>query len=187
MKIIILNEDSLKVTEIDKMVKKVRGIVVNENTNKILLVRYAGVYMFPGGKIDSCETEIDALKREILEEAGIEINDDHITPYLIINSYNRNYPDRKDGIINRLTQTIFFKVVTNQNINNSKKCLTESEIENNHSIQFLDALDIHDLILANTSNNPRKEQFEQEIMLALDEYFKMETRSCVSKTYTKKI
>lgn len=32
-----------------------------------------GIYEFPGGKVEENETEIEALKREIKEECGIEI------------------------------------------------------------------------------------------------------------------
>lgn len=32
-----------------------------------------GIYEFPGGKVEDNETEIEALKREIKEECGIEI------------------------------------------------------------------------------------------------------------------
>ncbi|MCM1334240.1 MAG: NUDIX domain-containing protein [Bacteroides sp.] len=50
----------------------VGGIVVNE-ADEILLVKhnYAG-WSFPGGQVEVGENLIDALRREILEETGIE-------------------------------------------------------------------------------------------------------------------
>ena len=104
--------DRLRLTdkEIDKVVRKVRALVINNKTKEILLVHYAGLYMLPGGSIDNGETEIEALRREVLEESGIEIEDQQAVSYLLINSYDRNYFDRKSGNVNRLTQTIFFEV-----------------------------------------------------------------------------
>lgn len=49
------------------------GVVVNEN-NEILMAKDndAG-WVFPGGIVENGENIIDAVKREIIEETGIEI------------------------------------------------------------------------------------------------------------------
>ena len=127
MKQIDFNETKLTDTEIDKVVRKVRALVINNKTKQMLLVHYAGLYMLPGGSIDNGETEVEALRRELLEEAGIEVESHQTVPYLLINSYDRNYFDRKSGNINRLTQTTFFVVSTNQNIDETKKSLQKAK------------------------------------------------------------
>ena len=53
------------------------GLVINDN--KILLIKkyggpYDGKLDLPGGTIEFCERPEDALKRELLEEVGIEVN-----------------------------------------------------------------------------------------------------------------
>ena len=53
--------------EYQKVKDKVRAVILN-NDGRALLVKYAGLYMLPGGKIDENETEKEALRREILEE-----------------------------------------------------------------------------------------------------------------------
>ena len=58
--------------EYQKVKDKVRAVILN-NDGRALLVKYAGLYMLPGGKIDENETEKEALRREILEETGIDI------------------------------------------------------------------------------------------------------------------
>ena len=121
MKQIDFNESKLTDIEIDKVVRKVRAIVINNKTKQMLVVHYAGLYMLPGGSIDNGETEVEALRRELLEEAGIEVEAQQTVPYLLINSYDRNYFDRKSGNINRLTQTTFFVVSTEQDIDETKK------------------------------------------------------------------
>ena len=75
MKQIEFNEDLLTLEDIDKVTNKVRGIVINTNTNQILLVNYAELFMLPGGKVDEGETNEEALRREIVEESGIEIEE----------------------------------------------------------------------------------------------------------------
>ena len=156
MKQIDFNETNLTDTEIDKVVRKVRALVINNITKQMLLVHYAGLYMLPGGSIDNGETEVEALRRELLEEAGIE----EAIPYLLINSYDRNYFDRKSGNINRLTQTTFFKVSTNQNINENKKRLTENEKEKNHTIKYMNLSVARYLIETNSADNPKRKQKE---------------------------
>ncbi|MFZ1180518.1 MAG: NUDIX domain-containing protein [Herbaspirillum sp.] len=54
------------------------GILVKPNGDVLLGQRpegkpYAGHWEFPGGKVESGESIADALKREFLEELGIEI------------------------------------------------------------------------------------------------------------------
>ena len=170
MKQIDFNETKLTNAEIDKVVKKVRGLVINNKTKQMLLVHYAGLYMLPGGSIDNGETEIEALRRELLEESGIEIEAQQAIPYLLINSYDRNYFDRKSGNINRLTQTTFFVVTTDQNIDETKKRLTESEKEKDHTIEYKNLAIARYLIETNSTDNPKRKQFDREILTALNEY-----------------
>ena len=52
-----------------------RGVyAVIENTDKqIAVIETSNGYFLPGGGIDSGETEVDALKRELIEEIGYQI------------------------------------------------------------------------------------------------------------------
>ena len=169
MKEIVFNNNNLKENEIDKIVRKVRAIIINNKNDKILIVNYAGLFMLPGGKVDNNESKIDALKREIKEESGIEITNQDLEPYLVINSYDRNYNMREYGIINRLTQTYFYIIHTDQEIDVTKKKLTKNEIEMNHTISFEHLETIEYLIRINNSNNPKINQFDREILTALQE------------------
>lgn len=53
----------------------VDGIIENDK-NEILLVknRYKNIYTVPGGQVEVGENLIDALKREIREESGVEVS-----------------------------------------------------------------------------------------------------------------
>jgi len=60
----------------------ITAIIKNSTKDKILVVKrhkneiaFPGKWAFPGGKTECGETILDTLKREVLEEVGIEIED----------------------------------------------------------------------------------------------------------------
>ncbi|AZN35585.1 Nudix family hydrolase [Iodobacter ciconiae] len=68
------------------------GILLRANGSFLLGSRpagkpYAGYWEFPGGKLESGESELDALKRELIEEMGVEIMS--ATPWIV---QNFDYP-----------------------------------------------------------------------------------------------
>jgi 8-oxo-dGTP diphosphatase len=63
------------------------GILMQANGDVLLAQRpegkpYAGYWEFPGGKVEPDESILDALKREFVEELGIEIMD--ATPWCCV-------------------------------------------------------------------------------------------------------
>lgn len=58
------------VNTIIKNKDKTKVLVVKRNENEIA---YPGYWAFPGGKVESNETIFEALKRETLEEVGLDL------------------------------------------------------------------------------------------------------------------
>lgn len=90
------------------------GIVIKDN--KILLIKkvtgpYDGKLDLPGGTIEFCERPEDALKRELLEETGI-----NITKYELYDTDSINVEWYQDNIKIRTHHIgIFYKVLEYKN------------------------------------------------------------------------
>jgi len=170
MKKLIINQDHLTKEEINKIVRKVRAIIFNED-GKIIISKYAGIYMLPGGKVDLNELEAESLVREIREETGIDINPSEVEPLVKIKTYARNYPERNGNITNRLMETTYYVINTPKNIKEENTNLTDSERNNNFRLLFWDINDI-DILLNEYSDNVRKQYFNNELRMVLENFFK---------------
>lgn len=169
MKIIRFNKENIKNEEVEKVVKKSRGIILNEQ-GKALIVKYAGLYMFPGGKIEN-ENNRDALSREILEEAGIEKIDLEDKPFLKLESYDRNYYTRSLGRnITRLTETYFYYGRTKDDINLKKQNLTQNERNQEFLVSFENLSIIQYLAQTNITDNKKIKNFNRELFTAMQEF-----------------
>lgn len=65
------------------------GIVINENDEVLLVKTHNAGWVFPGGQVEVGENVIDAVKREIMEETGIDIE---VGEVFCISSNTGKYP-----------------------------------------------------------------------------------------------
>lgn len=65
------------------------GIVTNKNNEVLMVKTYNAGWVFPGGQVEVGENVIDAVKREIMEEAGIDIE---VGEVFCISSNTGKYP-----------------------------------------------------------------------------------------------
>lgn len=102
------------------------GLIVKDG--KILLIKklggpYDGKLDLPGGTIEFCERPSDALKRELMEEAGIEVNEYQLFD---ADSVAFEWQYKEDVMVKVHHTGIFFKV---ENFTNEiKKSIEVDEI-----------------------------------------------------------
>ena len=65
------------------------GIVMNDNGDILLVKNDRAGWVFPGGQVEVGENVIDAVKREVMEETGVEID---IGEVFCISSNTCKYP-----------------------------------------------------------------------------------------------
>ena len=65
------------------------GIVINENDEILMVKTPRGGWVFPGGQVEVGENVIDAVKREVMEETGIDIE---VGEVFCISSNTCKYP-----------------------------------------------------------------------------------------------
>ena len=65
------------------------GIVLNENHEILMVKTHNAGWVFPGGQVEVGENVIDAVKREIMEEAGVDVE---VGEVFCISSNTGKYP-----------------------------------------------------------------------------------------------
>ncbi len=57
-----------------RFISRCAAVIYNEDKTKVLMFSFKNYYMLPGGRIEFNETSLDAIKREIKEETGYDLN-----------------------------------------------------------------------------------------------------------------
>ena len=92
MKEIIYNYDFLKESEVTETVIRTKAVLVTESG--IVIGNENSIFQFPGGHLEENESFEDCLKREILEETGIEITDEKIDkPFMKVTYLSKDWPE----------------------------------------------------------------------------------------------
>lgn len=165
---IIYNDDSIKETEINRVVKRAKVVIENSN-NEVLLCFCHNNYYLLGGHVDNDESDMECLHRELLEEAGVDINFNKLIPFVTIKYFIKDYPS--DDVNSLYIANYYnYKMDLIPNIDNLN--LTEDEKEGNFEIQY-----IHRDIILNKLNEAlefaTRKNVVNDTIEVIKEYLKM--------------
>lgn len=169
MREIIHNNDNLKEEDINELSIRVKGLMINNGN--IYLGNERDIYQFPGGTHEAGETIIDCLKREVLEETGIELDDSDIKELLLKATFmNRDWPREGNNI---KTEFYYYLIETDKGLNLDKINLTENEKSGNYRIDMIPLDKAIKTIKENIPKNERNKVIAPDMIETIKEYFKL--------------
>ena len=87
----IYNYANLAEKDINDIVIRIKALIIKDDN--ILIGNGNNVWQFPGGHLEEGETFKECLKREVLEETGIYLDDTEIKePFYKVTYLNKDYP-----------------------------------------------------------------------------------------------
>ena len=89
MRRLVLNEDNIKIDEVEETVIRVKGLLKNDK-EELLIEHNNHTFQFPGGHWKLEEPLETTLIREIKEETGITVEIE-TGPFMVIEEYYDNY------------------------------------------------------------------------------------------------
>ncbi len=166
MKEIFINPDNLQKEDINETVTRAKALIVNDK-QEVILGFYFGTYQFPGGHVDEDENIIDCLKREVLEEVGLEVKEENPKPFASITYYVKNY---RDDSINRENIMYYYLIKTNEEPDLSKTHYDEFEKIGEFEIAKVHLNDIEELLKNSIPLNPVNEVIVEEMLEIINLY-----------------
>ena len=167
MKEIIYNYDYLNDEDITEVVIRMKALIIN-NQN-IFLGNEDNIYQFPGGHLEANETFEQCLKREILEETGIEIDDSEIKrPFMKVVYKNKDWPCIGK---NRKSEIYYYLIETNKEPNMDKVNYTEHEKQGNFKIETIPLSESISAIEKNIPKNDKNKVIAPDMIMAIKEFF----------------
>lgn len=173
----------------EKEVKKVRAVVINERGQILVMKTNSNIYMLPGGKIDSDESNVEALKREVLEESGILLSEEKINgPFFQTEYHGISIDDTTQQIIRKHVDTQFYLAYTDQPINESKMKMAKREKARGQKPSFINLSILRYQIEQerdNPSNSERKKRYDTELLQILDRFKSYQLDNDRSNSFTR--
>lgn len=169
---ILINKKNLIPDETYQRFRKVRAVIENE-LGEIAISIEGNKCIFPGGKCEANEPEIEAIQREIKEETGIELKLSDFNKVLELEAiYDDTLDYRTETIKPRHTITTYYYVKTNKNINENNMNLTQDEINDKFNISFVNKETLYKMLAEDHSNTRNGKMFDEENQIVVDNIIK---------------
>lgn len=166
MKEIIYNYDYLNDEDITEVVIRAKALIINNDN--IILGNENDIFQFPGGHLEENETLEECLKREILEETGIELESDEIKrPFMKVTFKNKDWPEVGK---NRKAEIYYYLIQTIKEPNLEKVNYTEHEKNGNFKIEFIPLNEAISVIEKNIPKNDKNKVIAPDMIMAIEEY-----------------
>ena len=164
----IVNEDHLKEEEITEVVKRVKVLLLN--TKKEILLGYSHhTYQFPGGHVEENETLLNAVKREIKEETGIELKMNALEYFAYKYGYYKDYPKKGQ---NRKIEIYYYEIECNEKPNLKNTSYTEHEKNGNFKLHYVPLENVIQVLEENAKEYGDEFGIANEMIELLTEYKK---------------
>lgn len=124
-------------------------------------------YEFPGGHLEFDENLIEGLKREILEETGIEMEEETATPFYSIKYYCKNYHGTGKNI---LVEIYYFLVYTDLVYDVSKIKLDENETYENYECRYINIEKLKNILFENKQTTRETNSSLDDTILVYEEF-----------------
>lgn len=167
MKQIITNKYNLTDSDMTEVVKRVKVLLINSN-NEVLLGYSHNNYQFPGGHVEENETLIQTVNREVLEEAGINLNIKSLEPFACAIGYYNDWPEEGK---NRKIEIYYYEVKTDETPNLENTKYTENEKDGNFELRYIPISDVENVLMKNVEEYGDKRGIARE-MIDLFEIYK---------------
>ena len=129
---IVKNKNNLLESDINNEVTRVKALIITSD-NKILLGHSHCEYQFPGGHIEAGEDLLLGLRRELKEETGLEFDTSNLNPFVVRNSYYKDYPS--ENVNTKIV--IYYYVINDDRVPDLKNTnYTLEELDGNFSLIY---------------------------------------------------
>lgn len=161
----IINGDNLTKNDINEVVTRVKLFLINDKNELLLASVKLGCHL-PGGHLEKNESLQECVKREIMEECGIVLDDSEIMPpFYQVSYYKKNY---KNLNINRESKIVYYCIKTNKQPNIKNISLTENEKQNELKIISIPLNNLENYLhnIINSNTDSRYKTIANEILSA---------------------